>query len=76
MKNLFLMVSRRLKMQGFIMSDYSAEAREAATKTLVEWIAGGDIQTTETVLEGFDKIPDAFLGLLAGKNTGKMLVRA
>merc|ERR1711968_5766 len=69
-RNLFLMVTKRLLMQGFIMSDYSAAQREAAEKDLVEWLSRGDINTTETVLEGFDKIPDAFLGLFSGMNTG------
>jgi len=74
-RNLFHVVTKRLKMQGFVMSDYSAEECEAAQRTLCEWIANGDIKTTETILDGFDKVPDAFLGLFSGENTGKMLVK-
>jgi len=74
-RNLFHIVGRRLKMQGFIMSDYSAEERASAQETLCQWISNGDIKTTETILDGFDKVPDAFIGLFSGQNTGKMLVR-
>jgi hypothetical protein len=40
-----------------------------------EWIAQGKIKAQETVYEGLEKAPDAFLGLFKGANTGKMLVR-
>ncbi|WP_306085098.1 hypothetical protein [Nocardia cyriacigeorgica] len=39
------------------------------------WLADGTIRTKETVYDGLDQAPAAFLGVLAGANTGKMLVR-
>ena len=39
------------------------------------WVADGTVKSTETVVEGLDNMPDAFLGLFKGANTGKMLVK-
>jgi len=74
-KNLFLVVTKRLKLQGFIMSDYNEEQRVAATKELIRLICGGKLKTTETIMNGFEKVPEAFCGLFTGKNLGKMLVK-
>ena len=43
--------------------------------TLGGWLAEGKLHDENTVLEGFDQIPTAILGLFSGANTGKMLVR-
>ena len=40
------------------------------------WIASGQVKSRDTVVEGLEKMPDAFLGLFTGANTGKMLVRS
>ena len=39
------------------------------------WIASGQVKSRDTVMEGLEKTPEAFLGLFTGANTGKMLVR-
>jgi NADPH-dependent curcumin reductase CurA len=39
------------------------------------WIAGGQVKPRDTVVEGLERMPDAFLGLFEGANTGKMLVK-
>ena len=39
------------------------------------WIASGAVKSRETVVDGLEAMPDAFLGLFSGANTGKMLVR-
>jgi NADPH-dependent curcumin reductase CurA len=39
-----------------------------------KWVANGDVTTKETVYEGIDQAPDAFIGLFTGANTGKMIV--
>lgn len=44
--------------------------------TLSGWLASGDLKDQSTIMEGFDQIPNAILGLFSGANTGKMLVRA
>jgi hypothetical protein len=40
-----------------------------------EWLASGAVKSRETVVDGLEKAPDAFLGLFRGENVGKMLVR-
>lgn len=76
-KNLFRVVTRRLKFQGYIMSDWAgnAEVMGEANRTLREWVEQGQLVTRETFLDGFESLPTAFIGLLKGENLGKMLVR-
>jgi len=61
-------------MQGFIVFNY-AEKYPAAIEQLSTWLAEGKLTYTETIAEGFDNIPQAFLDLFEGKNSGKMLVK-
>ncbi|MDN3643998.1 NADP-dependent oxidoreductase [Lutimonas halocynthiae] len=61
-------------MQGFIVFNY-AEKYPEAIKQLSQWLAEGKLSYTETIVEGFDAIPQAFLDLFEGKNKGKMLVK-
>lgn len=74
-KNLFQVVSKRLKMQGFIMGDYSPAQMGMAVVALTKMVTNGEVQTEETILDGFEKAPEGFLGLFKGANIGKMLVR-
>ncbi|WLD95398.1 NADP-dependent oxidoreductase [Alkalihalobacillus sp. AL-G] len=61
-------------MKGFIVSDYGAHFEEAI-KDLAKWLQDGKLSYRETIIEGFDKIPDAFLGLFKGENIGKYMVK-
>ncbi len=61
-------------MRGFIIGDLS-EKFPAATKQLTSWLNEGKITFEETIVEGFDNIPQAFLDLFEGKNKGKMIVK-
>jgi len=61
-------------MQGFIVNDYARRFPEAM-KHLSQWLAEGKLKYTETIVEGFDQIPQAFIDLFDGKNKGKMVVR-
>ena len=61
-------------MQGFIVFNY-AEKYPEAIKQLSQWLAEGKLTYTETIVSGFDNIPQAFLNLFEGKNSGKMLVK-
>jgi len=72
----FLMrtISARIRMQGFIFTDYIAEM-PAFVREMAPWIASGQVQGRETVHEGLESTPEAFLGLFKGENMGKMLVR-
>ncbi|MGP4079585.1 NADP-dependent oxidoreductase [Pseudalkalibacillus sp. R45] len=61
-------------MKGFIVSDYGAYF-EDAVKDLAKWLQEGKLSYRETIVEGFDNIPDAFLGLFTGENIGKYIVK-
>jgi NADPH:quinone reductase len=61
--------------QGLLVSDYAARFGEGLAQ-LTEWVKQGRIQYDETIVEGFENTPKAFIGLLQGQNTGKMLVHA
>lgn len=61
-------------MQGFIVRDHAGQFGEAVQQ-LAGWIAKGKLTYTETIVEGFDNIPQAFIDLFDGKNKGKMIVK-
>jgi len=68
------LLTRSVMLQGFIVSNYSDRFNEGF-EHLAKWLGEGRIKYTETIIAGFDKLPDAFLGLFSGKNQGKMLVK-
>ncbi len=65
---------KRLKLQGFIISDHLAEW-PTALQALASGVASGRIRYRETVAQGLDSAPAAFLGLLKGQNFGKQIVK-
>jgi NADPH-dependent curcumin reductase CurA len=65
---------RRVKMQGFIVYDYIDQFSEARNQ-LKKWVSDKKIKYDENILEGFEKLPEAFLGLFKGENIGKQLVK-
>jgi NADPH-dependent curcumin reductase CurA len=71
---LFLAVAKSLTLRGFIVSNHG-DMQAAFVKDLAGWVAAGKIQSRETVKEGIENAPAAFLGLFKGDNLGKMLVR-
>jgi NADPH-dependent curcumin reductase CurA len=68
------MIAMRVTMRGFLYGDYVSRLDEFY-RDMGAWLASGAVKSHETVVEGLDNMPDAFLGLFAGANTGKMLVR-
>jgi NADPH-dependent curcumin reductase CurA len=72
--NIIQLVGKQIKMQGFIVS-FHQDMQAAFLKDMAGWIGEGKMKYEETVLDGVDKMPDAFLGLFTGANTGKMLVK-
>ncbi len=72
--NLSLAIGRRLRLEGFIVSDH-AERRPAFLADMEAWVRAGKVHADETVVEGLEGAPDAFVGLFRGDNVGKMLVR-
>jgi NADPH-dependent curcumin reductase CurA len=73
-RNLVLMLVKRLTMKGFIVSDWK-DSIPQFLKEVGGYLAGGKLRTKETVIEGIENAPKAFLDLLHGANTGKMIVR-
>lgn len=65
---------RRVKMQGFIVYDYTDRFTNARNQ-IKQWILDGKIVFDENIVEGFEKLPTAFLGLFQGENIGKQLVK-
>lgn len=67
------LLKRSALMQGFIVSNYSSRFPEGI-KQLAQWLGEGKLNYQETIIKGFEKLPEAFIGLFEGKNTGKALV--
>jgi NADPH-dependent curcumin reductase CurA len=73
-RNLFMVVTKRLRMQGFIISDH-ADRFAAFVAEIAPLVADGTIRHRETIVDGIERAPEAFIGMLEGANVGKMLVR-
>ncbi|MEJ7831459.1 MAG: NADP-dependent oxidoreductase [Nocardioides sp.] len=73
-RNLMMVISKRLTLRGFVVSDHNDAASEFY-RQVGAWVAAGDISYRETVRDGLDSTVDAFLALFSGENTGKMVVR-
>jgi len=69
-----LIVVKRLLMQGFIVTDYFNE-RQVAIAELQHWVQTGQLKIEEDVIQGLENTPKALIGLLAGENRGKRIVR-
>ena len=69
-----LIVVKRLIMQGFIVMDFM-DRREQALADLQSWVASGQLKVQEDVVDGLENTPRALIGLLAGDNRGKRMVR-
>ena len=72
--NLFRLVTRRIRMEGFLVPDYAPRFKEAR-RQLSAWLATGALHSHEDVREGFESIPETFLDLFRGRNTGKLMVK-
>ncbi|MGI4021688.1 MAG: NADP-dependent oxidoreductase [Janthinobacterium lividum] len=70
-----LILNRSIIVQGYHLPNYKEQFPEAIAQ-LSAWFKEGKIKNKETIVDGFDKLPEAFLGLFSGKNEGKMLVKA
>jgi NADPH-dependent curcumin reductase CurA len=69
-----LIVVKRLTLKGFIVTDYFAE-RDQAIAELRAWVAAKKLKVHEDVIDGLENTPSALIGLLAGQNRGKRLVK-
>ncbi len=69
-----LAVTKRLRLEGFIVSDHF-DLMPGFVEQMAEWVAEGRVKWRQTVDEGIESAPGAFLKLFSGGNVGKMLVR-
>jgi NADPH-dependent curcumin reductase CurA len=68
------MIYRRVRMEGFVASDF-AHLNDAFRADMTEWLKSGRVKYQETVLDGFERAPEGLIGLFEGRNIGKMLIR-
>ena len=73
-RNLAHVVTKRLRIQGVIVTDH-VDRFPAFAAEVGPWLRDGKVQYRETIVEGLEKIPEAFAGLFRGDNVGKMLVK-
>jgi NADPH-dependent curcumin reductase CurA len=73
-RNLFMLFTKRLTVRGFIVSDHYDRYPEFLAE-VGPLVGDGRLRYRETIVEGIENAPDAFLGLLTGANIGKMLVK-
>jgi NADPH-dependent curcumin reductase CurA len=69
-----LIVVKRLTMQGFIVTDFY-DQRDQAFSDLQSWVKAGQLKVQEDVIDGLENTPQALIGLLAGENRGKRMVK-
>ena len=72
--NLAQLIGKNIRMEGFIVSHHFGMMPDFHAD-LAKWVAEGKVTWKETIFEGLDKAPDAFIGLFKGDNMGKMLVK-
>lgn len=73
-RNLFAMIYSRVRMEGFVASDFG-HLNAQFVSDMTGWLKAGRIKYQETVLEGFERAPEGLIGLFEGRNSGKMLIR-
>jgi NADPH-dependent curcumin reductase CurA len=69
-----LIVTKRLNLRGFVVMDYYKE-NDTALADLKSWVESGKIKVYEDIIDGFENLPNALIGLLAGQNIGKRMVK-
>ncbi|MEW2441758.1 NADP-dependent oxidoreductase [Micromonospora marina] len=73
-RNLALVIGKRLTLRGFLVGDHG-HLRDQFVQEMAGWLREGRLSYDETIVDGIEQAPEAFLGLLRGENLGKMLVR-
>ncbi|WKB55958.1 NADP-dependent oxidoreductase [Eleftheria terrae] len=69
------LLQKRIRMQGFIILDHYGERFQAFRREMGEWVRNGQVKLREDRVDGLEQAPSAFIGLLEGRNFGKLVVR-
>jgi hypothetical protein len=69
-----LIVTKRLNLRGFVVMDF-ADQYDKALADLKSWVESGKLKVYEDIIDGFENLPNALIGLLAGENIGKRMVK-
>lgn len=69
------LLQKRIRMQGFIILDHYADRFDAFRREMSEWVNAGKVKPREDMVDGLENAPTAFMGLLEGRNFGKLVVR-
>ncbi|MDA5281750.1 NADP-dependent oxidoreductase [Streptomyces sp. NPDC054904] len=72
-RNLMMVIGKRLRLQGILVGDH-AGLQQQFVQDVAGWLNSGELRYDETVVEGVENATSAFLGMLRGENTGKMIV--
>ena len=72
--NIFLAITKRLRLQGFIVRDHY-DITNQFFNDMTKWVKEGKIKWKETIFEGLENAPKAFIALFNGENFGKTLVK-
>ena len=70
----FQLIVKRARMEGFLVFDFIKKYPQALAQ-MTEWFRAGKLVNRDTVVDGLENTPRAFIGMLKGENTGKMIVR-
>ena len=73
-RNLFALIYGRVRMEGFVASDFP-HLNAAFVADMTGWLKDGRVKYQETILDGFERAPEGLIGLFSGVNSGKMLIR-
>jgi len=71
-----LLIGKQICVEGFLVGRWAGEKWIEGVKAMAGYVASGKIKTRETIVYGFERMPQAFIGLFTGDNTGKMVVYA
>ncbi|WP_416425876.1 NADP-dependent oxidoreductase [Pseudomonas sp. App30] len=70
-----LLLTKRIRMQGFIVFDDFGDRQAEFTAAMLPWVRDGKVRFREDVVDGLENAPEAFIGLLQGRNFGKLVVK-
>ncbi|MBI3904374.1 MAG: zinc-binding dehydrogenase [Pseudomonas fluorescens] len=69
------LLTKRVRIQGFIVFDDYGDRQSEFLSTMAPWVRDGKVKFREDVVDGLEQAPDAFIGMLEGRNFGKLVVR-